>query len=61
MYVYDGEDVFGDVLSTITGTSSAPLSISSTGPDIFINFVADDDTDQSGFELQYSTGKKVNA
>ena len=56
MKVYDGDSNSAYMLGSLTG-DVLPSDMVSTGPDIFINFVSDDEVAKIGFRIQYGAGK----
>ena len=52
VYVYDGSDGFGLLLDTLTGTF--PAAVTSTGTDMFIQFVTDGSEQTAGFRIEFS-------
>ena len=56
MHVYDGSDVFGTELGKLHG-NAIPAAVESTGRDMFLNFLSDYSTTETGFQLTFEAGK----
>ena len=56
LYVYDGYDRLATAINVLSGTSQT-ITLVSTGPAIFMTFVSDTTTTQSGFKIKYAAGK----
>ena len=56
LYVYDGTDVFATEIAKLTG-NSIPADVTSTGRDVFLNFVSDESKNRNGFKLRFDAGK----
>ena len=56
LYVYDGTDVFATEIARLTG-NSIPADVTSTGRDVFLNFVSDESKNRNGFKLRFDAGK----
>ena len=50
LYVFDGIDV----IAALTGV--LPEVVSSTGPDIYLNFLSDDSEARPGFKIRFDAG-----
>ena len=55
LVIYDGSSPQAQVLETINGRYWLPVTVQSTGPDMFINFLSDDLYESQGFRFQYET------
>ena len=61
MSVHDGDNQSAKEIARVTGTAqqfSRNFAITSTGRDIFINFLSDDTETASGFKIQFEAGMK---
>ena len=54
MTIYDGSNASAPVLATVSGTTF-PLSVSSTGPTMFIKFTTNGSLTSSGWHVSYKT------
>jgi len=54
MYIYDGDDVTDPLIGVYTGTS-IPSSITSTGPEVLIEFRSDCATQDAGWEISWTS------
>ena len=57
MHIYDGDITSATEIERLTGILLAPIVVSSTGPSIFIHFLADESGRADGFKIQYNASK----
>ena len=58
VHIYDGNNITGAPLKTLTGSIGFGNSISSTGRDMYIHFTSDNESSSNlGFTIQYEAGK----
>ena len=55
--IYDGEDEFAAQIASLTGILPSPVE--STGNTIFINFLSDFSTVETGFRIGYEAGEFI--
>ena len=55
MYVYNGDSMLATEIGRLTGIFSD--NFVSTGPDIYISFISDENLTKLGFRIQYDAGK----
>ena len=55
--IYDGEDEFAAQIASLTGI--LPNPVESSGNTIFINFLSDYDTGETGFRIGYEAGEFI--
>ena len=55
--IYDGQDEFAAQLASLTGI--LPNPVESSGNTIFINFLSDFDTGETGFRIGYEAGEFI--
>ena len=55
--IYDGQDEFAAQLASLTGI--LPNPVESSGNIIFINFLSDFDTGDTGFRIGYEAGEFI--
>ena len=53
--IHDGANEFATELAALTGILPSPVE--STGNTVFINFLSDFDTGDTGFKIEYEAGK----
>ena len=53
--VYDGPSMFDIEIESLTGLHAE--TVTSTGPDLFLNFVSDSSETTVGFSCRYDAGK----
>ena len=56
MYIYDGGSAFDIEIAGLTGI--LPDAVTSTGTEIFINFVTDGSEATAGFRIQFDASEK---
>ena len=54
MYVYDGSSLFDIELASLTGIF--PDDVTSTGTELYINFISDESETAPGFLIQFDAG-----
>ena len=58
VYIYDGNNITGAPLQTLTGSIGFGNSFLSTGRDMYIHFTSDNESSSNlGFSIQYEAGK----
>ena len=58
VYIYDGNNITGAPLQTLTGLIGFGNSFLSTGRDMYIHFTSDNESSSNlGFTIQYEAGK----
>ena len=61
VYIYDGDNITGTPLQTLTGSIGLGNSFDSTGRDIYVHFTSDNESSSNlGFTIQYEAGKYCN-
>ena len=55
--IYDGENEFATQIASLTGI--LPNPVESSGNTIFINFLSDYDTGETGFKITYEAGEFI--
>ena len=55
--IYDGENEFATQIASLTGI--LPNPVESSGNTIFINFLSDFDTGETGFRIGYEAGEFI--
>ena len=53
--VYDGPSVLDIEIASLSGI--LPDTVTSTGPDMFLNFLTDSSVTAPGFKIRYDAGK----
>ena len=52
--IYDGDSLFNPELASLTGTSAN--DVTSTGTELYINFISDGSVTTTGFQIQFDAG-----